>query len=378
MKRCIAFVGLLTALSLHAQSPWTNTTFPAAVLTASSQTSTPIKLGANRDSYSAGTITLIANNLTTATFQVLGSADNGTTYNPIAIQTCTVPGTFATSETATATGCYQVNLAGLYYVKFSTTGTFTGTSISLILTASPNSMISRSGGGGGGGGGCTGASGIYPLNNQVATLNSGCVTSIGSAFSMGASCPQAGQRETGNATTNPFTCTLSYANGTPASATLGDGTNTDTLSSPYTAASLAFAYSTATTFTAHSTATSSQSASATASISFTPRTFGGVGDNGTATGATASGTSAVLVGDTGTLASAGLGIQASYGPYTLANQYLYLLFPSSSCTFSSEGFNFPMTSIAITFVNQYGSSISSTMYISVNSLNDTFTVVPSC
>jgi len=377
MKRCIAFVGLLTALSLHAQSPWTNTTFPAAVLTASSQTSTPIKLGANRDSYSAGTLTLIANNLTTATFQVLGSADNGTTYNPIAIQTCTAPGTFATSETATATGCYQVNLAGLYYVKFSTTGTFTGTSISLILTASPNSIITR-GNGGGGGSGCTGASGNYSLNNQVATLNNGCVTAIGSAFSMGASCPQSGTRETGNATTNPFQCTFSYANGTPASATLGDGTHTDNLSSPYTAASLAYSYSTNTTFSASAVSTTSQSASTSASVTFLNREFAGVGTAG-ATGATASGTSAVLVGATGTLPTAGLGTQSTYGPFTASNQKIYVLALSSGCTFTSGGFSFPMNApVVFSFTNAFGANYNLYDYESVNLLSDTFTVNGTC
>ncbi len=378
MKRCIAIYILLAgAIGGLAQSPWTNTTFPTAVMTGTGQLSTPIKLGANRDSYSAGTITLIANSLTTATFQVLGSADNGATYNALAVQNCAVPGTFATSQTATTTGCYQVNLAGLYYVEFATTGTFTGTSISLVLTASPNSQISRASGGGGGGG-CTGATGVYSLNNQVATLSSGCVTSIGSAFSMGLSCPQAGLYETGQATTNPFSCTLSYANGTPASATLGDGTNTDTLVTPFTSGSLAFAYSTNTTFTAHSTATNSQTASATTAVTFSPREFAGVGTAG-ATGATASGTSAVLVGATGTLPSAGLGTHSSYGPFTPSNQKIYVLGLNPTCSFTSGGFAFPMNApLTIAFVNQYGASITMYDYESTNLLSSTFTLAGTC
>jgi hypothetical protein len=233
---------------------------------------------------------------------------------------------------------------------------------------------------GGASGGCTGGSvtGNVAFNNQIGTFQSGCLSSVGNPFAMGLSCSQSGQRETGDATTNPFNCTLSYSNGTPASATLGDGTHTDTLTTPFTSGSLAFAYSTNTTFTAHSTATNAQTASATSSVTFVSRTFGGVGTAG-ATGATASGTSAILVGATGTLASGGLGNQASYGPYSPSNQSIYILNLSGTCTFTSGGFNFPMnTPTSITFVNQFGASVPMFLYQSTNLLSASFTLVPTC
>lgn len=378
MKRSIAlFLLLAGAIGLRAQSTFKQVTYPAVVMTASGQTSTPIQLDTYNGSYSAGVVAITGSSLTTATVAVYGTSLFKTNFVPLAVESCDNPGTFSTTVTVTAGACYQVNLAGMAYIEFVTSGTFTATSISLTLTASPNAQVGRAGGGGGGGG-CTGATGTYSLNNQVATVNSGCVTSIGSAFSMGLSCGQAGTYETGYATTNPFNCTLSYANGTPASATLGDGTNTDTLTTPYTSGSLAFAYSTNTTFTAHSTATNSQTASATASFSLLAREFAGVGTAG-ATGATASGTSAVLVGATGTLPSAGLGTHSSYGPFSPSNQKIYVLGLNPSCTFTSGGFAFPTNApLTITFVNQYGASITIYDYESANLLSATFTLNGTC
>jgi hypothetical protein len=118
-------------------------------MTATSQTSTPFAL--NMYSYSVGVVSLTGSSLTTATFAVYGSADGGVTYNALAIETCATPGTFATTETATANGCYQVNLAGLDHIEYVTSGTFTATSITLTLTASPNAQIGRSSGGDSGG-----------------------------------------------------------------------------------------------------------------------------------------------------------------------------------------------------------------------------------
>lgn len=232
----------------------------------------------------------------------------------------------------------------------------------------------------GGGGGCTGGSvtGNVSFSGQVGDFQSGCLASVGNPFSMGLSCSQAGLREIGNATTNPFNCTLSYSNGTPASATLGDGTNTDTLTTPFTSGSLAFAYSSNTTFTAHSTATNSQTASTSTSVTFAAREFGGVGTSG-ATGATSSGSTAVLTGATGTLNTVGLGQQSNWGPYTPSNQNIYVLGTGSSCSFTSGGFNFPMnTPTPITFVNLYGASISMYLYQSTNLLSTSFTLNGTC
>jgi hypothetical protein len=140
---------LLIPAALAAQTN-VNSTYLSAPLTATSQTSAPINLS-NR-SWSAGTVQLTGVGLTTATFGVLGSSDpacGSTTFQPIAINLFSTPGTVATTMTATATALYQVNLAGLYCVEYQTSGTFTATSITLVLTASPNAIVGRSSGGGG-------------------------------------------------------------------------------------------------------------------------------------------------------------------------------------------------------------------------------------
>jgi hypothetical protein len=109
------------------------TTLPAQSFTAASQTGTAVTLlGAN-----SGTVSLVGTALTTATWQITGSID-GTNYFPLnvaAYNACTPAScTVATSTTSTASALYRVNLSGLRYVKFLTTsGTFTGTSISLQL-----------------------------------------------------------------------------------------------------------------------------------------------------------------------------------------------------------------------------------------------------
>jgi hypothetical protein len=140
---------LLIPAALAAQTN-VNSTYLSSPLTATSQTSAPINLS-NR-SWSAGTIQLTGVSLTTATFGVLGSSDpacGSTTFQPIAINLFSTPGTVATTMTATATALYQVNLAGLYCIEYQTSGTFTATSITLLLTASPNAIVGRSGGGSG-------------------------------------------------------------------------------------------------------------------------------------------------------------------------------------------------------------------------------------
>jgi hypothetical protein len=229
---------------------------------------------------------------------------------------------------------------------------------------------------GGGTGACGGGvTANVSFSGQVGAFTGGCLAAVGNPFGMSISCSAAGTFETGEASTNPNTCTMSYSNGTPASGTLGDGTNTVTLTTPFTSGVLPYVYTTNTTFTAHATATNSETASAATSRTFLNRTFGGVGDPG-ATSATASGTNAVLDSGLGTLVSAGLGTVNTYGPYTPANQYIYVITTGTSCTFSSGGFAFPMNApIAFSFTNQYGAVITEQIYQSVNSLAATFTLL---
>jgi hypothetical protein len=223
------------------------------------------------------------------------------------------------------------------------------------------------------------------IGGQIVCITTyGTISSIGSPFSMGISCTAAGTYEAGNATTNPNTCTFSYSNGTPASASLSDGTHNVTLTSPYTSGALAYQYCTPSegvtsfTFSGNATATNSQTASASTGTNCTYREFGGVGTAG-ATGATASGTNAVLVGATGTLASAGFGQQNTWGPYSPSNQYIYVLGTSNSCTFTFGGFAFLMNSpISVSFTNQYDAVIGMWLYGSVNPQNGSVTLSGSC
>jgi hypothetical protein len=225
--------------------------------------------------------------------------------------------------------------------------------------------------------------GTYNFGSQVLTVNAGGqITAAGSPFSATLACGSitCGAVEAGVTTANPATFTASYSNPTlPTSASLSDGTNSVTLTTPFTSGSLPFSYCTVaeavTSITFRLTAVgNSQTVTPTQTISCDYRTFGGVGTAG-ATGATSSTTTAVLDGATGTLASAGLTNQSSYGPYSPSGQKIYILMSGGSHTFTSGGFAFPMnTPTAVSFVNQYGVTVAMYLYESTNLLSATFTV----
>lgn len=157
MRRYLLLL-LLIGVGFHPRcfaqaSPYNLQVFKAQSFTATAQTGTVIQLNGLvvpstiGSSFSSGAITVTGVGLTTASFQIMGSADNGATYYPLNVNSIATPTTLATTTTITANGLYQVNLAGLTHVKFVTTGTFTATSVSITLTASPNALTSRSGGG---------------------------------------------------------------------------------------------------------------------------------------------------------------------------------------------------------------------------------------
>jgi hypothetical protein len=151
MKRVFCWMILWLVPLAHGQpSPYTNSNLGTVTLTASGQTSAAQPLGtATGNSFASGAITLTGTSLTTATFGVLCSTTTNATgsFFPILINAVATPGTTATTITATANGIYMVNLAACKYIKYVTSGTFTGTSITLQLTATPNGLISRSAGG---------------------------------------------------------------------------------------------------------------------------------------------------------------------------------------------------------------------------------------
>ncbi|HEY1646289.1 MAG TPA: hypothetical protein VGF75_08100 [Candidatus Saccharimonadales bacterium] len=187
--------------------------------------------------------------------------------------------------------------------------------------------------------------------------------------------------EIGAAIVNPA-FTASYSS-LPDSA---DITNTDgidsplTLTTPFTSGTVTgtFTKSSAgsTVFTLHATK-SGNTKTATQTISSLPRNFGGVGTAG-ATGATASGTTAVLAGATGTLASAGLfssPVGVTFGTYTPSGQKVYVLTTGGSHAFKDAitGFAFAFnTPTSVSFTNQNGDVVAMDLYESTNTLTGTF------
>lgn len=155
-KWILALFVLLSCGRCVAQSPYTNSIFPAQLATASAQTLSTIALSGSSgsaagSSFAAGTLTVTGTALTTVTFQIDGSSDNGATFYALPIYTQNSPTTAAaTSITATTSGLYQVSLVGLTHIKIVTSGTFTATQVSFVFTATPQATIAKGGTSGGG------------------------------------------------------------------------------------------------------------------------------------------------------------------------------------------------------------------------------------
>lgn len=146
MKRYFISLALLflPLVALGQASPYSNMVFPAQTFVSSAQTGAVISFNGLvvpsnvGSSFAVGTITLTGNALTTVTFSVYGSADNGVSFYPLIISPAN-----STAVTATSNGLYQINLIGMTQIKFVTLGTFTATNISLTLTATPNGAITQ-------------------------------------------------------------------------------------------------------------------------------------------------------------------------------------------------------------------------------------------
>lgn len=433
----------LTAYGQNLPSPYSNVVFPSQTFTATGQTGAAIQLNGLvvsstvGSSFASGNITLTGASLTTATFGLQGSADNGKTYFPLALGAVSTPGSTATTVTATGPGLYQVSLAGLTHVRFAISGTFTATNIGLTLTASPNGLPTILSGGGGGGSAVSSVfnrtgiviavDGDYSFGQIGGTLSAAQVGAAGTlsndtsgkagdtaavagavvAGTNGASILPVGvdathitlrrltqddilpgftitsfaggsSVEVGATVTNPA-FTASYSS-TPTSASI---TNTDaigsplTLTTPFTSGTVtgAFTHTTTTSTTFTLNATQGVTKTTTSAINWQPRTFAGAGTPG-ATGATATGTTAVLVGATGTLASAGLNNQTTYAA-TPSAQKVYILMTGGSHTFkdAATGFSFAFnTPTSISFVNANGSTVAMFLYESTNTLTGTFSI----
>ena len=257
--------------------------------------------------------------------------------------------------------------------QYMATITARGTSYNYVFT------IAGSGGAGTGVTSITPGSGLTctPLSGTSCT---GAVTiSISASLTITSFSGCSGTVELGKNIINPsYAATYST---TPASANI---TNTDGIASP-TALSFPFTSGTVsgtfthnsvstTTFTLTAMGSSTQTASCT--DTWQPSIFGGVGTGG-ASGATASGTTAVLTGATGTLPRIQLGAETvgqSLGSYQPSGQNIYVLLIGGSHTFTDActGFPLPFNSpTSISFVNAQGATVAMNLYQSTNSLTYT-------
>jgi len=188
-------------------------------------------------------------------------------------------------------------------------------------------------------------------------------------------------QELGATVTNPvFSSAFSGATVTGSSITNTDSVaSPTTCTTPFTSCTITgtFSHSSNATVTFTDTITGSDgtSPSRTATVSWYPRFFGGVGTAG-ATGATSSGTSAVLTGATGTLASLGIAAtQTGTFSFTPSSQYIYLILQGSSHTFTVNTFATTFTSTAISFTNINGVSVPTEyLYVSPTFYTGTYTV----
>jgi hypothetical protein len=174
-----------------------------------------------------------------------------------------------------------------------------------------------------------------PASGNLIAFVSGSAVSIGPPFSATFGCSQCGVWEIGYSISSA-SGTISYVNpSVPTSASVSDGTNTDTLTTPFTSWSLAHTYNTNTTFTLTALG-NGQTITQTQNFVLTNCTFSGVGIGGTATGATASGAgtgdqcvfeTSTLSGATATLSSNPLGNTYTNQSFSLnpSGQYMYLL-----------------------------------------------------
>ena len=200
---------------------------------------------------------------------------------------------------------------------------------------------------------------------------------IAPAFAItGFTCSTCSGYEVGQTVASPTTFTAGYTS-TPASASISDGTHTDTLSSPFTSGLLAYSYELnspgAVTYTL--TAVGATTKTATQSSSWNWRTFYGVGTCG-ATSATASGTSAVLNGSAGTIGTWGLGTNSGTVSVSPSTQCIYFLLSTSGHTFTVNGFGTTFSESTVSgFTNQYGRTVTMYLYSTPSFLSGTYSVV---
>lgn len=211
---------------------------------------------------------------------------------------------------------------------------------------------------------------------SVTTVGSTITISTTTPFTINSFTGCGGSLELGQTITNP-TCAATYS-ATPSSASI---TNTDsidsplTLTTPFTSGTIvgSFVHTATATTTVTLTAVGSSTQTATQTYTWKPAIFAGLGTAGATSSVTASGTTAVL--STGTvLPRAQLGAETvgeTFGPFAPSAQVIYLLLTGGSHTFTDvcSGFPLPFNApISVSFVNQYGVTVSEFLYQTTNVL----------
>jgi hypothetical protein len=172
-------------------------------------------------------------------------------------------------------------------------------------------------------------------------------------------------------------------NGVPTAVAI---TNTDGLASPtnlvspFSSVTLAatFSHNTPATTTFTLTATNgAQTATATRFFTWSQRIFGGIGAQGANSSVAAVGNTALLsTGDA--LPTLQLGVEQvgqTFGPYNPSGQAIYLFLAGGTHTFVDANTGFPFafnTPITVTFINQFGVTITMYLYQSTNALTGSF------
>lgn len=235
-------------------------------------------------------------------------------------------------------------------------------------------------GSGGGGSSTVVTQGPGIIVTGTGTVSNPYVISLAAGFGI-ASFTGGKAGELGQTFTNP-SFAVSYS-GTPTGATLTNTDNVDSpfhLLTPFTSAPLVGSFTHGTTATTTFTLTATNgvtSPTATQTFTWSERIFGGVGAVGATATVTASGNNAVL-STTDVIPSAGLGAESvgqTFGPFSPSGQAVYLLLTGGGHTFTDaiSGFPFAFNApIAVTFVNQFGVSLSMFLYQSTNPLTGNF------
>lgn len=206
--------------------------------------------------------------------------------------------------------------------------------------------------------------------------------SISSPFTINSFTGCGGSFELGFANVNP-TCSATYS-GTPSSANITNTEGIDSplaLTTPFTSGTIigTFTHSAVASTTVTLTAIGSSTQTANQTMTWNPRSFGGVGVAGATSSVTAAGTTAVLSNSVvlPSIDLAASNVGTTYGPFVTSGNNVYLLILGGSHTFVDTGTGFPFAfnaPLAVSFVNVNGVTVNMFLYQSSNPLFGSFNI----